>query len=101
MLKTGARLKSQVCTTQVIVVRAGDADVTLQCGGHPMLEMSDTPAEGLAPSADFSDGTAIGKRYVDADGSVEILATKAGSGSLAIDGTSLALKTAKPLPSSD
>lgn len=101
MLKTGARLKSQVCTTQVIVVRAGSDDVVLHCGGYPMVELTESPAEGLAIAEGFTEGTAIGKRYVDAGGAVEILATKAGSGTLALDGTVLTLKTAKPLPSSD
>ncbi|WP_330256240.1 hypothetical protein OG874_17755 [Nocardia sp. NBC_00565] len=101
MLKTGARLQSQVCSTQVIIVRAGSADVALQCGGYPMLELSETPAEGLTAAAGFAEGTAIGKRYVNADGTVEVLATKAGAGSLALDGTALTLKAAKPLPSSD
>lgn len=101
MLKTGARLKSQVCATQVIVVRAGDAAVDLQCGGYPMLELSETPIEGITAAEGFADGTVIGKRYVDTGGTVEILATKAGAGSLALGGTALTLKTAKPLPSSD
>ncbi len=101
MLKTGARLKSQVCTTQVIVVRASSDNVELHCGGYPMVELTETPREGLSIAAGFTEGTTIGKRYVDAGGVVEILATKAGTGSLALDGTVLTLKTAKPLPSSD
>ncbi|MFF3574785.1 hypothetical protein [Nocardia jiangxiensis] len=101
MLKVGVRLRSQVCATQVIVVRAGSAAAALQCGGYPMLELSETPAEGLTAVAGFTEGTAIGKRYVNADGTVEVLATKGGAGSLALDDAALTLKAPKPLPSSD
>ena len=46
-------------------------------------------------------GTLIGKRYVDAAGTVELLCVKPGKGSLAIAGVALQLKDAKPLPASD
>ncbi|MFC9834223.1 hypothetical protein ACFVKB_10450 [Rhodococcus sp. NPDC127530] len=101
MLKTGARLRSQVCTTEVIVVRAGSGDVTLTCGGQPMIDPAGSPAEGLTPAGDLAGGTMIGKRYTDTAGSVEVLATKSGEGSLALGDEVLALKSAKPLPSSD
>lgn len=101
MLKSGARLQSQVCDTQVIVVRAGTADGTLTCGGAPMIELGGTPAEGLSLAADATDGTAIGKRYVDEADTIEVLVTKPGAGSLALNGVPLAVKSAKPLPSSD
>jgi hypothetical protein len=51
--------------------------------------------------ADWPGGTALGKRYVDAEGTVEILCTKSGAGSLHLDGRPLSLKESKPLPSSD
>lgn len=101
MLKTGARLRSQVCVTEVIVVRAGSDEVDLRCGGHPMLDLSETPAGGLVAPAGFEGGTALGKRYVDGTGTVEVLVTKAGAGTLSIGDTPLDLKEAKPLPSSD
>ena len=40
-------------------------------------------------------------RYVDAAASLELLCTKPGKGSLGANGTPLAVKGAKPLPSSD
>ncbi len=43
----------------------------------------------------------LGKRYVDAAGTLEVLCSKPGPGGLASGGEPLALKTAKPLPSSD
>jgi hypothetical protein len=100
-LKTGARLRSQVCSTEVIVVRGGSGDVTLTCGGQPMIDTSQQPADGLAPASDLRDGTILGKRYTDSANTVEVLATKSGDGSLALGDEVLALKSAKPLPSSD
>jgi hypothetical protein len=100
MIKNGTRLQSQVCDTQVIVVKAADSLDDLRCGGHPMLTLdADRPA-GLTPDPAFADGTAMGKRYVDA-GEAEVLATKAGAGSLSVGSTPLTLKEAKPLPASD
>lgn len=101
MLNTGARLRSQVCATEVIVVRAGSPDATLTCGGHPMLALSETAAEGLALAENFKGGTQLGKRYIDAANTLEVLVTKPGAGSIALGETVLELKTAKPLPSSD
>jgi hypothetical protein len=49
----------------------------------------------------FAEGTKVGKRYVDADGTVELLCVKAGKGSLSIGGSALQIKDSKPLPSSD
>lgn len=49
-------------------------------------------------AADFSAGTLMGKRYVDADGKYELLCVKPGKGSLSVDGVALVVKDAKPLP---
>ena len=46
-------------------------------------------------------GTALGKRYVDASESLEVLCTKAGEGSLSLGDEPMVLKEAKPLPASD
>ncbi|MCK0517350.1 hypothetical protein [Williamsia sp. DF01-3] len=101
MLKSGARLRSQVCSTEVIVVRAGSVDLTLTCGGHLMIALGDDPDTGLVLDGGFASGAAIGKRYTDGSGSAEILVTKAGAGTLAIGGIPLQLKATTPLPSSD
>jgi hypothetical protein len=100
-IKPGARLRSAVCTTEVMVVAAPkDAGVELQCGGAPMLPIDAQPPGG-EPKPDAAGGTLLGKRYVNEAGSLEVLCTKPGQGSLAADGTPLAVKDAKPLPSSD
>jgi hypothetical protein len=99
-LKAGSRIKSAVCDTQVMVIAAPAGDVALTCGGAAMIDVSaDAPGGEIA--ADHKDGSQIGKRYVDGDGTVELLCTKPGEGSLALGGTALVLKEAKALPSSD
>jgi hypothetical protein len=97
-MKPGTRLKSTVCDTEVLVVRIGDG-LVIECGGKPMADAA--PAERSAIDPNFSGGTLIGKRYVDAAGTTELLCVKAGKGSLSIGGTALQIKDAKPLPSSD
>ena len=100
-LKTGGRLKSAVCTTEVIVVKAPDREVEVTCGGSLVRDPTDPAPPSGAPNEDAVDGTLVGKRYSDADDTIELLCTKAGDGSLAVDGTLLAIKEMKPLPASD
>lgn len=102
-LKSGQRLRSQVCTTEVIVVRVPADDLELTCGGAPMVELGTEVAEGGTPAPGLDDGTLLGKRYTtdDADGTLELLVTKGGAGTLAGNGVPLVTKESKPLPSSD
>jgi hypothetical protein len=100
-LKAGARLKSAVCTTEVIVIAAPASGADVQCGGAAMLAAGESAPEGAALDAGASAGTTLGKRYVSPSGDLELLCTKPGKGSLAVGGTALVLKEAKPLPSSD
>ena len=99
-LQAGSRWKSAVCDTQVMVVSAPDEAVDVTCGGASLVEL-DAETSGGEPAADASEGSQIGKRYVDESGALELLCTKPGAGSLAAGGAPLALKGAKPLPSSD
>jgi len=99
-LKAGTRLKSAVCDTEVMVIRTRPEPVLLRCGGMEMITM-DGQKTASEPDAAFANGTLVGKRYVDEGGTTELLCTKGGKGSLAIDGTPLAVKEAKALPSSD
>ncbi|BBY46437.1 hypothetical protein [Mycolicibacterium celeriflavum] len=104
MIKNGTRLQSQVCDTQVIVVRSADSLDDLRAGGAPMVpidtQSDEAKASELSLDPDFADGNAMGKRYVD-DNGAEVLVTKAGAGTLSIGSTPLSLKEAKPLPASD
>lgn len=99
MLKPGSRHRSQVCETEVIVVRP--ADINLTCGGHPMVPLGDEPDASLTLDPKLSGGAPIGKRFTDATGALEVLVTKAGAGTLADGTTPLEPREAKTLPSSD
>jgi hypothetical protein len=100
MIKNGTRLQSQVCDTQVIVVRSADSLDDLRCGGAPMLPLGGDKNTGAALDPSLAHGTLMGKRYVDESGA-EVLVTKPGAGTLSIGTTPLSIKEAKPLPASD
>ena len=100
MIKNGTRLQSQVCDTQVIVVRSSDSLDDLRAGGAPMVAVGSDVDSSLALDGALSDGNLMGKRYVD-DAGAEVLVTKAGKGTLSVGSTPLAIKEAKPLPASD
>lgn len=100
MIKSGTRLESQVCDTQVIVIKPSDALDGLRCGGAPMVPIGAPKDPAAALDPEFSGGTSVGNRYVH-DTGAEILVTKAGKGTLDIDATPLPTKEAKPLPASD
>lgn len=119
-LKPGLRLRSAVCSTEVMILRAPPMQADLRCGGAEMLAATDpvaapgpsggpaAPSAGAQPSPEpmrldpaFAEGTLLGKRYIDAQDRVEILCTKGGAGSLVFDGVPMTVKLAKALPSSD
>jgi hypothetical protein len=100
-LKAGARFKSAVCETQVMVIKAPAGEFDLCCGGAEMLTGAATAPAGAQLHGDHAGESLIGKRYVNADESVELLCTKGGKGSLSLNGTPLQVKQAKQLPSSD
>ena len=100
-LKPGSRLKSQVCDTQVVVVKAPKDDVDLRCGGSPMIEATAAADGSLVLANDCASGSLLGKRYADEEIGVELLCSKGGAGSLTVGETALVVKGAKALPSSD
>ena len=96
-MKPGSKLKSQVCDTEVMVIRCGAGQI--ECGGVAMGDGK--PATPGTPGADHAGGALMGKRYTDAAGTFELLCVKGGKGSLTVDGRPLTIKDAKPLPASD
>ncbi len=100
-LKPGSRWRSAVCSAEVILIRPPNTDIKLECGGHEMLAGGSAPADRLSIVDDYATGVTVGKRYVDVDTGLEVLAAKAGQGSLSANGRALTLKAAKPLPASD
>ncbi len=95
-LKPGTRLKSAVCDAEVMIIKIGESE-DLTCGGQPMGE-NPGKADG---NPDQMHECLIGKRYVNADDSIEVLCIKSGGGSLYYNGEELMTKDTKKLPSSD
>jgi hypothetical protein len=100
-VKPGTRLRSVVCTTEVVVVRAAGEAVDLRCGGHALVRSNEPVPADVEVDAGFAGGTMLGKRYIDAETTLELLCTKAGAGSLSIGEVRMQLSGAKPLPASD
>lgn len=98
-LRPGDQLASTVCATRVVVVRApARAGPVITCGGASMVSAASAPQ---APYGQGEAVTLIGKRYVDAADTLELLCTSSGAGELSCDGTPMTIKSAKPLPASD
>jgi hypothetical protein len=101
-LRTGQTLSSPVDTTTVVVIRAPGGDLEVTCAGVRLYDpRGDEVAPGGVPDPAQMDGTQLGKRYASDDVGLELLVTRAGKGTLAVNGTPLSLKGAKPLPASD
>lgn len=100
-LKPGSRWKSAVCDTEVVIVRPSKGDVSLECGGYPMVAQAAEKPAGLAMKPEFSGGTQVGKRYADAETGIEALCSKGGAGTLGVNGRAIELQEAKKLPASD
>ena len=100
-LKPGSRLFGAACATELIVVKAPSAPIDVRIGGHPACTAATQRDASLSVLTDAADAPAMGKRYVDALDSLEVLCTKAGAGAVAVGDVVLLAKDAKPLPSSD
>ncbi|MBY8856801.1 hypothetical protein K7711_09965 [Nocardia sp. CA2R105] len=101
-LRAGLRLCSQVCDTEVIVVRAGAGPAVLSCGGVPMRERGSAHDRAVTPAGTKMTGSMLGKRYTHPDHpGLEVLVTVAGNGGLSIGDGDLVIKESKPLPASD
>lgn len=100
-LKPGTRLFSAVCATELIAVKApgGAADLTIG-GVAPVLSAAERDPAGTVADG-HGGGASMGKRYVDAENTFELLCTKPGDGVPALNGVLFELKDAKPLPASD
>jgi hypothetical protein len=98
--RAGQQLVSAVDSTAVIVIKAPAAECTVTCGGVAMATAGE-PVTHADPDPALMGGTQLGKRYVDDADTLQLLCTKAGGGTLAIDGNPLQIQAAKPLPASD
>ncbi len=100
-LRAGSRLKSAVCDTEVIAVKAPAEDLDIRCGGVPMTDTTNSEGGSSAPAEGADGGTLMGKRYVNPEETLELLCTKPGTGSLGVGDALLEIKESKPLPASD
>ncbi len=101
-VKLGTRLRSVVCTTEVIVTKGSPPRGALSCSGQPMVPSEGADTTPAVPSGDVAlDRTLLGKRYRTADGSIEVLCVHQGRGALAVGGMPLELVKPKLLPASD
>jgi hypothetical protein len=100
-IKPGVRLKSAVCAGEIMVIRGSLSAADLRCGGVQMIAAGEVPSAADRVDPAHAAGTLLGKRYIDAGDRIEVLCTKAGEGSLTLDGERLVVKQAKALPSSD
>jgi hypothetical protein len=99
-LTAGSRWKSTVSETEIVIVRPTEGDHSLGCGGAEMVPVGSAGSGGSLDPA-LAEPSLLGKRYEDEASGLEVLCSKGGEGTLTIDGSPLALKSAKPLPSSD
>jgi hypothetical protein len=97
--KAGAKLGSTTCDGQILVLRVPAVPIDLRIGGGPVVV--GTAAEKVAIDPAFAGGIQTGKRYTDEAETIEFLCTKAGAGTISVDGVALGIKAAKALPSSD
>lgn len=98
-LTPGTRLKSAVCTTEIMIITAPADDIEINCGGEPMDP--DGEGNGGAVHQDHSDGSILGKRYTNEEGTLEVLCVKGGEGSLSAGGSAMKVKDATKLPKTD
>ena len=99
-LKPGSRVFSNACDAEFIAIKAPDEALELTIGGCPAAAAA---AERVRRSVQvgYGGGSRIGKRFVDADGVVELLCIKPGEGVPALGGQPLSVKDSKTLPASD
>jgi hypothetical protein len=101
-VRPGSRFRSTTGTAEIVVVRAPDDDLSLECAGQPMVAADDPgAAETGVDEIDPDTAVLLGKRYEQPDLGLEVLCVKGGQGPLMANGSELVIKGSKPLPSSD
>ena len=97
----GARLRSAVGATEVVVIKPPQSEGDLTCAGVPMVPRDDGASSSSSPAAAPGEATIIGKRYSEESSGIEVLCSQAGDGPLAFGGVTLTVNAPKPLPASD
>ena len=97
-LRAGQSLYSTIDPTSVVVIKAPAEPVSISVNG---VEVTADKPDTVPSDPPAGSGTLLGKRYADDAIGIELLVSKAGSGTLEVNGAPLAVKDSKPLPSSD
>jgi hypothetical protein len=87
----GVRLRSAVCSCEIVVVRAPEDSVDLRCGGHPFVSLESEVETSQNIQADFDGGSLRAKRYSDEAIRIEVLCTTSGKGSISVGTTVLTI----------
>jgi hypothetical protein len=87
----------------MIVVKAPREPIVITIGGAPVSTdpAGERTVAGSGASSESGTGSLLGKRYVDATGTLELLCTRAGPGLPAAEGDVLTVKSVTPLPATD
>ena len=92
----GVRLRSAVCSCEIVVVSAPGNSVDLRCGGHPLVALDTKVGKLQNIQADFDGGSLRGKRYSNEAIGIEVLCTTAGKGSISVGTTVLTIPPHRP-----
>lgn len=99
-LTPGMELQVEGGAARFVVIRPGDGELQIRCGGRAVVPAAEHEAADGAEPAD-GEMVLLGKRYVDGESGVELLCTSPGTGPLTIEGRTVSTKDTKPLPASD
>jgi hypothetical protein len=83
----GLRLRSAVCSCEIVVVRASGESIDL----HPFVAPESEVATIRNIQPDFDGGSVMGKRYSHETIGIEVLCTKSGEGSISVGTTVLTI----------
>ena len=100
-LKPGSRWRSAVCDAEVVIVRAPAAQATLSIGGAGVLPAGAGRPASAEPDEALAGGTVLGKRYADEATGLQVLCTRAGTGTITVDGRQATVLAPRRLPASD
>ena len=89
-----------MCSAEVVIVRSPAGDAVPQCGGEDMVPLGES-FETAPIKIGWDGGCSVGKRYKSITNGLEVLCTKAGTGTLGTNAEALTVIETKKLPASD
>lgn len=82
----GQQLRSQVCTTRIVVLELGTADATPHCGDVPMCPAPAPPCSEAVEADGRTGATVAGTIYRDGVTGLTVRCTRSGAGTLSVAG---------------